>query len=259
MPLVYHFSVLGCFEGSNACFASASSEGTVAISHLDPKVGWGVMKDENQLMLFQRCIGLGTCNCLSNLDEATRYIVCCLRGGTIYLVPIAEQEESGETERGGSENEITVCDVPIDPNGDDDGLVRFVQNFTAGLARAKPWIDLRTMDSRHMESECTMKSVALVGWSGGILDVYEVTPAASRNDAKNALLSEIVNRGVATKLVEKLLGIERSHSLLTSDLWRKAWDECHELNSLDDVLEGIKDTPRGDFSALRSLLLSLAG
>ena len=45
---------LGCFEGLNQSFVSASSDGTVAISHYNPENGsWGIM-EENQFMFFQR-------------------------------------------------------------------------------------------------------------------------------------------------------------------------------------------------------------
>ena len=60
-----------CFEcPDKSCFASACSDGTVAISHYEPNSGsWGVMGEDNQVMLCQRCIGMG---CITS--EETRYV-----------------------------------------------------------------------------------------------------------------------------------------------------------------------------------------
>mmetsp|Transcript_21338 Transcript_21338/g.45095 ORF Transcript_21338/g.45095 Transcript_21338/m.45095 type:complete len:272 (+) Transcript_21338:1770-2585(+) len=251
--------LLGCFEESDSCFASASSDGTVAISHYHPKHGsWGVMEEDNQIMLFQRCIGVGTfdysniCPFKSRLDEtvAKRYIACCLRGGTIYLIPVKEPSASGH-------NDITMLAAPLEPDGDDDGVVRFAQNFTAGMAQVLSWTNQVLIDTTKMIgniSDSTKKSVAMVGWPGGNVDVYEVNPAQSRDTS--ILVGELVDSGVVTKLVERLLEVDKSHPLITSELWRKVWHECDRVKNVDAILKGIKSTSR-DFSAMRSMLLNL--
>jgi len=244
---------------------SASSDGTVAISHYHPEHGsWGVMEEDNQIMLFQRCIGIGTFDYggdnlyKSDWDGARsgamRYAVCCLRGGTIYLVPVAEHGTAVPTQEMG-QKDIHVFAVPVDPDGDDDGLVRFVQNFTAGMAQVTCWKD-RGTDMSHLIGNVTdssMKSVALVGWPGGNIDVYDVAPGRRRI----TVIGEIVDRGVVKKLVDRLLEIDKSHPLISSDLWRRAWDECHEGSNVDGILKGIKRSSSRDFAATRSLLLSL--
>ncbi|KAL7531219.1 hypothetical protein ACHAXR_003908, partial [Thalassiosira sp. AJA248-18] len=188
------WSLLGCFERPDSCFVSASSDGTVAISHYQQERGsWGVMEEDNQIMLFQRCIGTGTFDYGDIVSGARRYAVCCLRGGTIYLIPVAEND----TTRALGGNEITMFAVPMDPNGDDDGLLRFVQNFTAGMVQVLCWKDQLGPDKSHMmctvKPDGTTKSVALVGWPGGIIDVYELNPERRRDT--NVLLGEIVERG----------------------------------------------------------------
>lgn len=259
-------SLLGCFEGPESCFASASSDGTVAISHYNPSIGWGVMEEDNQFLLFQRCVGMGALDYghmdVTNQHDARRYVVCCLRGGTMYLVPVAEQHALSTPKDSVDQNIISMFSVPVDPNdGDDDGLVRLVQNFTAGMARVMCWKDLWSSERSQMTGSCSsdgtkMKSVAMVGWPAGIVDVYEVAPPESIRDANDALFREIVDEGVAVKLVKLLLEIERKHTLLSTELWCKAWDECHCTNDLDAILHGIKET--NNFAAIRSLLLDLA-
>ena len=157
---------LGCFEGLD-CFASAHSDGTVAISHCNPIDGsWGVFHDDNQIMLFQRCIGLGTFDYSNNSlsDSELRSIVCCLRGGTIYVVPVRAENDV-------TNNDLFMFAVPLDPNGDDDGLVRLAQSFTAGMAQVLCWKGGVVKENTDC---CTTKSVALLGWPGGIIDVYEL-------------------------------------------------------------------------------------
>jgi len=252
-----------CFEGPDSCFAAASSDGTVTISHYIPGKSWGIMEEDNQIMLSQRCIGMGTFDYGGNKSDfdgdvpgARRYVVCCLRGGTIYLVPVLENGASNPTL---GQSDVTVFAVPVDPDGDDDGLVRFVQNFTAGVAQVVHWKDRIGTDKSHLTGNATdnaMKSVALVGWPGGNIDVYEVAPGWRRNT--DILTGEIFDKGVVAKLVQRLLEIDKRHPLISSDLWRRAWNECHEGSNVDAILKGIKHSPRRDFAAMKSLLLSLA-
>ena len=159
-----HF--LGCFEGLD-CFALASSDGTVAISHCNPINGsWGVRQDDNQTMLFQRCIGLGTFHYSNSLSDSESYVCCCLRGGTIYVVPVRAENDVTDNE------DLLMFPAPLDPNGDDDGLVRLTQSFTAGMAQVEYWKGGVVKENADC---CTTKSVALLGWPGGTIDVYELT------------------------------------------------------------------------------------
>lgn len=159
------------------------------------------MEEDNQIMLFERAVGIGTFdNCGSTLSETKRtdqrekndgniqvlqarqqrYVACCLRGGTIYLVPVSEPGAATASTRAVGNNEITVYTLPLDPDGGD---VRSVQNFTAGMARVTSWKDQSVKEKSNLVdnlSDCTMKSVAVVGWPGGSLDVYDTTPERTR-------------------------------------------------------------------------------
>ena len=116
------------------------------------------MDSSNQLMLFQKCIGLGTFDYSSTCSDMTgRYIACCLRGGTMYLVPVVENDVT--------RNDVTMLTIPLDSGN--DGLVRLVQSFTAGMAKVR---------HRKEENKECVKSVAMIGWQEGIIDVYDVCP-----------------------------------------------------------------------------------
>lgn len=248
------YSHLGYFEGANPCFASASSDGTVAISHCNSGEGiWGVEEEDNQIMLSQKCVGMGTLDCLFG-----RFAVCGLRGGTIYLVPVAEHGQA-DSKQSAHQNDITMVSVPVDSDGDDDGLVRYLQGFTAGMAQVLQWkcgMGKQNLIVNNKQNESETKSVAMVGWPGGIIDVFEICPAKINNN--EVLLREMVDRGAVTKLVERLLEIGKDHPLISSDLWSRAWDECHKVKNLDTILGGIKDSGsvRG-FAAMKTLLLSI--
>ena len=74
----------------------------------------------------------------------------------MYMVPVVEKDNTN--------NDTIMFTIPVDDG--DDSLVRLVQSFTAGMAKVKRW--------KSSEDTETSKDVALVGWQGGIIDVYEL-------------------------------------------------------------------------------------
>lgn len=75
----------------------------------------------------------------------------------MYLVPVVENDVT--------RNDVTMLTIPLDSGN--DGLVRLVQSFTAGMAQVSHW--------KEENKEC-VKSVAMIGWQEGIIDVYDVCP-----------------------------------------------------------------------------------
>jgi hypothetical protein len=68
---------------------------------------------------------------------------------------------------------LIMFPVSMASNGDDDGFIHLVQSFTAGTSRVTTW----NASLGKVENEgCLMKPIAIVGWPGGILDVYEIQP-----------------------------------------------------------------------------------
>lgn len=230
---------VGNFSEGIPCFAFAASDGTVAVPHLNLDGSWGIHHDYNQIMLPHRCIGMGAICC-----ESSNMLCCCSRGGTIYLMPVIDDRRNMSSL---FSHQITKHVVPTDSSGEDDGIVRYVQNFASGIVHVTPWED-------PIRNDISSKSVALVGWNGGTIEVYEVSSAG--NGHCKALCEQIINRGGA-ELVEKLLVVNKSHPLISSALWCQAWDECNQTKNLSSVLEGIKDVSIGDFASTRALLMSL--
>jgi hypothetical protein len=159
------------FEGPDPCFVSAANDGTVVVAqHAHQGDGsWGVMDEDNQIMLFQQCIGLGTLD----FYRTRRYIVCCLRAGTIIITPEAMIKTNNQIKTTTKGDNLIMFPVSMASNGDDDGFIHLVQSFTAGTSRVTTW----NASLGKVENEgCLMKPIAIVGWPGGILDVYEIQP-----------------------------------------------------------------------------------
>ena len=178
----------------------------------------------------------------------------------MYLVPVLDRDENALNQISTSPGEeISMFAVPVDPSGEDDGVLRYVQNFASGMAYVPLWQDgTRDIDRRKLSEipkGAPLKSVALVGWNGGIIDVYEVYPDENRHNEE--LFRKLVERGLARKLVEKLLVVNQSHPLISSVLWRDAWYECNKFKDLDVILNGITMVSNRDFESTRELILSV--
>ena len=130
-------------------------------------------------MLFQRCIGMGALDFDYYLPSSysLNYVACCLRAGSILLVPVSKNETLTET-RTTRENDLIMFTVPVAPNGDDDGAVHFVQSFTAGISQvmySNAGLRKENVNSMRNMMEFVMKPIAVVGYPGGVLDVYDIS------------------------------------------------------------------------------------
>lgn len=232
------FITLGCFGEPQTCFASAASDGTVAISHCSEDGSWGVTDENNQVLFCHKVVGIGT---IANGQE--RYLACCLRGGTMYLLPVAENSKSRK--------DIIMYATPVDPT--DFGTVRYVHGFAAGMAQVKPWNNIKD-DKSGYNTKCT----AMVAWSGGKMDVYELDTGESRDD--HLLLQKFAEKGTISKIVEMMLTMEEDHRHLqtSSALWKQAWEECKQAKEDEGtIVKSIMSQNDDNFEGMRSLLLHL--
>lgn len=228
-------SRIGCFDG---CFASAASDGTVAISHCLEDGSWGVTDENNQVLFCHKVVGLGT---IASGQE--RYLACCLRGGTMYLLPVVEGRKS--------RTDIIMYATPVDST--DFGTVRYVHGFAAGLAQVKHWNNVKD-DKSGYNTKCT----AMVAWSGGKIDVYEFDTGESRDD--HLLLQQLAEKGTISKIVEMMLTMEESQCPLQmpSALWKQAWEECKQAKEdAETIVKSIVSQNDDNFEGMRSLLLHL--
>jgi hypothetical protein len=153
------------------------------------------------------------------------------------MVPVVESSKSRK--------DIVMFATPVDST--DFGAVRCVQNFAAGVVQVK-----ELKDRSREESSSSMKSTALVGWSGGRIDVYEINVGQERD---NLLLEKIAERGTLSKVVEMMMKMDKSHpQLQSSALWKQAWDECQNANEVETVVSSVRNPNDDSFEAMSSLL-----
>eukprot|EP00549_Striatella_unipunctata_P013166 CAMPEP_0118674146 /NCGR_PEP_ID=MMETSP0800-20121206/723_1 /TAXON_ID=210618 ORGANISM="Striatella unipunctata, Strain CCMP2910" /NCGR_SAMPLE_ID=MMETSP0800 /ASSEMBLY_ACC=CAM_ASM_000638 /LENGTH=204 /DNA_ID=CAMNT_0006569303 /DNA_START=212 /DNA_END=826 /DNA_ORIENTATION=+ len=169
---------------------------TAQKQHPQSKLAWG--KAENQFVLPHPPIAMST------LD---RHILCCLRAGTVYFLPVC----------GGTEAETVVfpffedkCDVPF---------ATFVQNFTGG------YINTQSHDGNQLE-----RTVIFVhSWPGGILDVYSINHYDLNSSKSRRSLSQIPIKTVNRDFIHMVQCISNDNPLLDQKLWKDAWTESQNV------------------------------
>lgn len=158
----------------------------------------------------------------------------------MYLLPVVESSKSRK--------DIIMYATPVDST--DFGIVRYVHGFAAGLAEVKPWNNVKDDNRTGYNTKCT----AMVAWSGGRIDVYELDTGESRTTTQN-----LAEKGTISKIVKMMLTMEESqcHLQISSALWKQAWEECKQAK--EEVETIVKSISQNDdnFEGMRSLLLHL--
>ena len=155
----------------------------------------------------------------------------------MYLVPVVEGTDPRK--------DIVMYTTPVDSA--DCGAIRYVHTFAAGLTEVKSW--------QEDDSSSIMKCVAMVGWSGGKIDVYEMNTEEPRD---NLLLEKLAERGTLTKFVEMIMSMDENHKKLeSSPLWKQARDECIKANEVENVIGSIRNPNDCTCEGARLLLFSL--
>jgi hypothetical protein len=153
----------------NAAFAASFSNGHVAIMNwfkdVNLHVQYGVIHYENQLVFAVPCIGIAAFDdsslteCPPNSLVHRNCIVCCSRGGMVWVIPTIVPNKKAEEHE---QKHIIMYQLPYDHLGEDDGQPRYIQGFTAGYVKTKSW----------RSSECSVLPLMFHAWSGGLIDVY---------------------------------------------------------------------------------------
>jgi hypothetical protein len=158
----------------------------------------------------------------------------------MYLLPVVEGRKS--------RTDIIMYATPVDST--DFGTVRYVHGFAAGLAQVKPWKNV-TDDKSGYNTKCA----AMVAWSGGKIDVYELITGESRDD--HMLLQQLAEKGTISKIVEMMLTLH-CHLQMPSALWKQAWEECKQAKEdAETIVKSIMSQNDDNFEGMRSLLLHL--
>jgi hypothetical protein len=69
-----------------------------------------------------------------------------------------------------SHNKVTILSVPVDPSGEDNGVIRYIQSFASGAVHVSRWKEDPRSSRSEQTATSTVKSVVLMDWSGGIVD-----------------------------------------------------------------------------------------
>lgn len=189
LVLLFH---LGAYDGALPFFAAALSDGTIAVMRatiVEGSLHWGV--DGDQRVLSFPAIGIAPVALSTG-----SHVACCLRGGTVYLVPE-------------NDNPVTVILAPVEKQAS----TQYLHGFHAGNVRVEG-----IMSSRDNELPVLVYSGA-----GGISKVYSCELLSLTE--QDCLLRELVENGSVKLLWEMLCSLSDEDPLLIMDLWKLARDE----------------------------------
>jgi len=261
----------------------ALADGTIALLSSTEEYGelvWGVANDYNQLLLPYPAIGCASMywGC-SRHEQAKPHVVCCLRGGSCYVIPFVanteEEDENDDNSDSSANAAITVFTL------DTDTHAKYVQGFTAGnLIISSPPSDsssksaddhatAATAAAGNVHTDSTQTPVLIYGWAGGLIDVYSCdlmmsTPTESCGcrpmigHREVSALEDLVSNGSTALLVKLLASLNDKESLLQQPMWREAWEESRRESNSSLELATAKDLVLPKWRATRSLLLSLS-
>lgn len=191
---------------------------------------WGVNSDNDQVILSFPAIGIVSVHLASGTHTA-----CCLRGGTVYLIP-----------KTNSENRLEPIAVILRPVDDEtEPSTQYLQGFTAGNM-AVGGLETRSNESNEL-------AVLIYSLGGGILQVSSCTLLTQPEEYY--VLHELVENGTIQLLRELLCSLEDDDPLFSSksSSWRQARDELKKAAS-----EGNVELNSPMYTSTREVLMELA-
>jgi hypothetical protein len=236
----------GATKNGNPRVSMLLPDGTVALISSNPDMtdAVGITEEIDQMVLSYPAIGSGV---VTMRDTDVSYLVCCLRGGTCYLIPL------------GTTNKGPILTIPF-PQDISSNLVNeiYVQAFSAG----------------NLFVEEHFLPVLLYAWPDGVVDVYSCElihpkPANDKSPLSDSVtsqlipvsrlerqvLQEMLDNGI-TQLLSQLRHEARKsseHPLLQQEDWKEFFNGPWSHNSI--TLDALCST---EFQNLRSMMLSLA-
>ena len=242
----------------------ALPDGTIALLSANEKDGdleWGIANDYNQLLLPYPAIGCASIEWgATQHEEHMPHAVCCLRGGSTYLIPYISDSSSSNISNTNASTQTPITVFTFDT----ETHARFVSDFTAGNLIYSPSTGRADASNHSYDNTLpTTMPVLMYGWAGGIVDVYscdlmETSKHSCRpvvRPKEISTLEELISNGSLSLLIQVLSVLEDSDPLIHQTLWKEARRECREA-SMEDVLA--KDLLLPKFAAIRSLLLLLS-
>jgi hypothetical protein len=230
--------------GSNVMFkidpktwAAALDDGSIGILDssimLDSDGGsWGLLSENHHVTLAYPAIALGKIEMMGKW-----YLTCCLRGGTVYCIPI-------ENDNVGRQYKIPTF---LPPSGDDEDY-GFLHGFVSGNVR------LYDQDGRLGST----RPVIIYEGAGGVLEVYicGLLLQSDEQVSNQIIIEKMMQNGSIKLLLDAFRSMKEGDELLNDNLWVEAREEC--LREDMDVHDIVKNRSNL-FKATRALLLSLSG
>ena len=227
----------------DSSWAAALADGSVGILHSFPSsastatISWGVLVESHQATLPYPAIGLG------KLDlEGKSHLAWCLRGGTVYCLPMDEVGADEAKPRNGIPTFL--------PPAEDEEDFSFLHGFAAGD------IQLR---GDEVTSASTMEKRPVIVYSGdgGIMEVCICGLLRQSNEeiVHRVALRRMVENGTIQMLLDAFRSMNDGARLLKKPAWSQAYQECQ---TRDANVDAVMANTSNAFSHTRSLLLSLA-
>ncbi|GAX22082.1 hypothetical protein FisN_6Hh330 [Fistulifera solaris] len=203
---------------------------------VDGEFEWGIRGTHDQFLMSFPAIGAG-CSIQTSGEDAVPNIVCCLRGGTSFLIPRIPENKGKKTDL------IHTITYPHDI--DTDNPPHRVDYFSAGILHYLGDDGLFTKSSIPIMVYC---------WPGGIIDVYSSELLQEKKTYFRVLFAELLSDGTVEVLREHLLSLTAETLAMRKETWRSACEEVQKLNSSEPIL--LSDLVSGRLRAFRSLLVS---
>lgn len=265
----HHGSEYKDYEGFIGGVSLALPDGTIAAFFSNsPNMAdaVGIVEENDQVLLSYPAVGCGELAVFDKHGNHDKYMACCLRAGTCYLIPLGKmRSDSGNAEEKGDDYSIiSVVQFPQDIDSDLQNV--YVQAFTAG--------------NLMLGSNGDLHPVLVYSWSGGVIDVYSCglvpysgcdwheTLVENENNCDKAFVSRTERRALEDMIDNESLSLlsqilmelrkESNHPLFEGDEWTKVTQEVSPIDALRTGRLDLDGLCSDSYLQLRSLLLSLA-
>jgi len=207
---------------------------------------WGLQHENNHVMMpFSSFAGAGIFDA-EPLSSSSQSIACCLRGGTVIIVPLKRAQNF-------SCYDILLNSTPFDSAGIDDDSVRFVQGFTAGNVR------VRSLGQSLPDPKVHLKKMYFQAWPCGTIDCYACDLQCRSLNGSDDMMSEIHQRLLsngALGRLSSLLSLDHSNTEAGALLQKASIEYKKVMESNEDFIDHIISGD-SDTSSSRQLLEQL--
>ena len=243
------------FLSSVSCRDNTGEESKPSSAVAGSPSSWGVAKDWYQLLLSYPAIGYGIVN-----YNGIECWVCCLRGGTCYLVPIPKEGTGAKTLHDEDSSEIFVFSYPLDIESDTPtSPPPYVQGFAAG-----------SLSVASAGGNDDFVPVLVYALAGGVIDIYgcnliyHETEGSISEEEEEEEDDESSSLVAIKEMITDKQCVEMIRTLLTamtedSQHWSQTLDRCYNalMMSVEEPVT-IGQVQSNEFEPFKRLLLKLA-